>query len=200
MASDSSVGDLAAAFRATSPRTAATPAYVIALATLEHLDALPQIELEAAALLRGHAPASVLEETTPLHEFALAQREGRLWVALDGATPVGFAHVVMLTDGHPHLEELDVAPNHGRRGLGTALLCEVLAWVASVGHEELTLTTFRDVPWNMPFYARHGFVETVIDNLRPELDAIVRNEANRGLDRGRRVVMSHRVASSNPAR
>ena len=36
--------------------------------------------------------------------------------------PVGFALVEMLADDLPHLEELDVDPSHGRRGLGTALV------------------------------------------------------------------------------
>ena len=30
----------------------------------------------------------------------------------------------------------------------------------SRGHERMTLRTYADVPWNAPFYARVGFVET----------------------------------------
>lgn len=171
------------------------PHYVITLATAEHLDALTSIELEAAGMLRGHAPASVLGETTPRAEFDRARREGRLWVALLGEIPVGFAHVQMLADGLPHLEEMDVAPDHGRRGLGTALLHAVLDWLARAGHRQLTLTTFRHVPWNMPFYARLGFVEIDARDLRPALAAIVRDEADRGLDRGRRVVMAYGIGA-----
>jgi GNAT superfamily N-acetyltransferase len=171
------------------------PHYAITLAGAEHLDALTDIELQAARMLKGHAPASVLEETTPRAEFELAQREGRLWVALLGEIPVGFAHVRMLADGLPHLEEMDVAPDHGHRGLGTALLRAVLDWFARAGHLQLTLTTFRHVPWNMPFYARQGFVEIDMRDLRPALDAIVRDETDRGLARGRRVVMGYRIGA-----
>jgi GNAT superfamily N-acetyltransferase len=167
----------------------------------EHLGALTSIELEAATLLLGHAPATVLEKTTPRREFASAHQEERLWVALFGETPVGFAHVVMLADGRPHLEELDMAPNHGHRSLGTALLYKAPAWLASVGHRELrTLTTFRQVPWSMPFYSRRGFVEIGVDDLRAALNAIGRDEADRGLDRSRRVVMRCRMAPSNALR
>lgn len=37
----------------------------------------------------------------------------------------------------------------------------------------LTLTTFRAVTWNLPFYARLGFVEIRRETLRPELAAVV---------------------------
>jgi GNAT superfamily N-acetyltransferase len=172
--------------------------YSIGLARPEHLDALSGIELAAARMLPGHAPASVLQETTPRAEFERAQQEGRLWVAVVNETPVGFAHVEMLADGLPHLQEMDVAPDHGRRGIGTSLLRRVLARVAQAGHDQLTLTTFRDVPWNMPFYARVGFVEITRRDLRPALESIVRDEAERGLDRKRRVVMGYRVGPSEP--
>ena len=52
------------------------------------------------------------------------------------------------------LEEIDVHPDHGRRGLGRRLVSAVCAWAARGGHRWLTLTTFRDVPFNMPFHAR----------------------------------------------
>ena len=167
--------------------------YTIAMAKPEHLAVLADIELAAATMLQGHAPASVLEETIPRAKLILAQQEERLWIALFKDIPVGFALVEMLAEDLPHLQEMDVTPDHGRRGLGTALLDAVLDWVARSGHQQLTLTTFRNVPWNMPFYSRRGFVEIPAHELRPELEAIVRDEAGRGLDRAHRVVMGNRV-------
>src|SRR5262245_30813375 len=96
--------------------------YTITTAGPEHLEELPDIELSAAVLLRGHAPESVLAEVRPEWQLRQAQQEGRLWVALADEVPVGFAHVEMLADDLPHLEEIDVDPRHGRRGLGTALV------------------------------------------------------------------------------
>jgi GNAT superfamily N-acetyltransferase len=170
--------------------------YTITPARPEHLAALTAIELAAATMLRGHAPESVLAESTPLAEFSRAQQEGRLWIALSGETPVGFALVEWLAGDLPHLQEMDVAPEHGRRGIGTALLRAVLDGVARAGHSQVTLTTFRSVPWNMPFYARLGFVEIPPHELRPELEAVVLDEAGRGLDRARRVVMRYSVNAS----
>ena len=54
---------------------------------------------------------------------------------------------------------------------------------------QVTLTTFRGVPWNMPFYARLGFEELPRAEWPPPLRAIVADEAARGLDPERRVVM-----------
>jgi GNAT superfamily N-acetyltransferase len=153
------------------------------------------IELAAAELLRGHAPESVLNGTTDCETFANAARDGRLWVALAGDVPVGFALVEMLAQDLPHLDEVDVEPSHGRRGLGTALVQAVCEWATATGFSTLTLTTFRDVPWNLPFYARLGFVEVPRDLLRPELALVVSEEAARGLAPESRVVMACRCAS-----
>lgn len=59
----------------------------------------------------------------------------------------------------------------------------------SRGYELLTLRTYADVPWNAPFYARVGFVET-----EPTTDfhkLLVEVEERLGLARyGRRVQMT----------
>ena len=166
--------------------------YSIGPARAEHIPLLPAIELAAARLLRGHAPESVLTETTDERTFAEAARLGRLWVASAGNLPVGFALATMLAQDLPHLEEIDVDPAHGRRGLGAALVRTVCEWATVSGYATLTLTTFRVVPWNFPFYARMGFVEIPRETLRPELAAVVSEEAHRGLDPGSRAVMEYR--------
>lgn len=169
--------------------------YQIARARPEDLSRLPAIELAAAQLLRGHAPESVLNESTDCDTFADAARHGRLWVALAGDAPVGFALVEMLADDLPHLGEVDVEPSHGRRGLGAALVRTACEWATASGFSILTLTTFRAVPWNLAFYARLGFVEIPRDLLRPELAAVVSNEAARGLAPETRAVMAYRCTN-----
>jgi GNAT superfamily N-acetyltransferase len=168
------------------------PRYTITTALPHHLAALPAIELSAATLLRGHAPESILQEFTPDSDLRPAQEEGRLWVALADGVPVGFALVERGAAGMLHLAEMDVAPAHGRRGLGTALLRTVCAWARGSGFDQVTLTTFREVPWNMPFYARFGFEEIPAAELGPELAAVVQDETERGLDPAGRVVMRYR--------
>jgi GNAT superfamily N-acetyltransferase len=166
----------------------------IALARERDLPDLPGIELAAARLLEGHAPDSILEESTPLDVLSAAQAAGRLWVALADDRPVGFAIVEMLEDGLPHLDELDVHPEFMRRGMGTALVRVICDWTAENGFPEITLTTFRAVSWNMPFYAKMGFEVVPEANQRPALRAVVDDETARGLDPETRCVMRYRVA------
>ena len=75
-----------------------------------------------------------------------------------GRPPVGFA-ALTLVDGGVHLEELAVDPAFGRRGVGSALLEGVCEHARQRGSAAVTLTTFRDVPFNGPFYASRGWVE-----------------------------------------
>jgi GNAT superfamily N-acetyltransferase len=104
-----------------------------------------------------------------------------------GSPPVGFVQVGE-ADGNAHIDEVSVLPGQMRRGIGTQLVLAACGWAATNGYEAVTLTTFADVPWNGPFYARLGFVE--IDDIGP--DVAERREAERaaGLDEvGRRIVM-----------
>ena len=168
---------------------AASPVYTIAAARPKDLAALAAIELAAARLLVGHAPESVLNETTSDEALNTALRQGHLWVALADDVPVGFALVEVIEPSVAHLEEIDVHPQHGRRGLGTKLVGAVCAWAIAAGYHSVTLTTLRDVPWNMPFYARLGFEVIPSEALSPALRSVVQDETRRGLDPTRRVAM-----------
>jgi GNAT superfamily N-acetyltransferase len=168
--------------------------FTIELARESDLPALPAIELAANELFEdtGLLPA-VDDDFTGPEEFRDARAEGRLWVArAPGGEPVGFA-LVELLDGKPHLEEMDVMPSHGRRGLGRALLEAVFAWAHREGHASVTLTTFRDLPWNAPFYTRAGFRVLATGEIGPTLAAVVKEEAARGLDPEKRFVMRRRL-------
>ena len=55
----------------------------------------------------------------------------------------------------------------------------------------MTLTTFRDVPFNAPFYARVGFVEAHDARLK----ALLENEVARGVAIAPRVAMELLVNS-----
>jgi GNAT superfamily N-acetyltransferase len=174
-----------------------TLSYTITAARRKDLARLAAIELAAARLLAGHAPESVLNETTSLEVLERAQRAGHLWVVLADDLPVAFAHAELIERDAVHLEEIDVHPDHGRRGLGTKLILEVCHWAASNGYGAVTLTTFRDLPWNLPFYARLGFDVIAPKQVSAPLRAIVEDETRRGLDPSRRVVMRRLARSAS---
>jgi GNAT superfamily N-acetyltransferase len=156
--------------------------------------ALPAIERAAAERFRGwNVPDAIMREATPSSIFEAARAGGLLWVALDrGGNPVGFAYVES-TPRRVHLKELDVHPDHGRRGIGTALLRAVERWAIASERSEITLTTFRDVPWNAPFYEALGFELVAPADLDAELKERLDAEAERGLDPARRVAMRLRL-------
>ncbi len=92
-----------------------------------------------------------------VEDFAAA-----LVVLVAGDPPVGLCRIDALPGvggGGAHLEQLSVHPDHAGHGLGRALLRAGCDWAAAQGYSELTLATYRDLPWNGPFYASEGFVE-----------------------------------------
>jgi len=155
---------------------------------VEHLAG---VELRAAALFSpDDLPRALADEATPVETFRAAQGEGRLWVArAETGLPVGFA-LLEARGRDACLEELDVDPAYGRRGLGRRLVEAVRDAARERGHRRLVLTTFRDVPWNGPFYRRLGFTVVAESELDPGLEALRRKDAEAGLDLARRVVMT----------
>lgn len=98
------------------------------------------------------------------HPYTRAERarwqrclgRGSVVVADSGEAPVGFSALDVL-DGAAYLEQLSVRRAHMRRGLGSALLASALTGAMSGGADAMWLTTYDHLPWNRPFYERHGF-------------------------------------------
>jgi GNAT superfamily N-acetyltransferase len=144
-------------------------------------------------MLVGYAPESVLMETTSRTDFEAAQRAGLLWVAASDAGVVGFAHLKLLEARSVHLDELDVHPHHGRRGLGRRLVSAVCEWASAEGMRSVTLSTFRDPPWNAPFYCSLGFEVVPAVEWSAALGRVADDELRRGLDPALRAIMRRRL-------
>lgn len=144
------------------PPTIEVSMYRFRLADPSEPPLLPAIERAAAQLFRAYFDETglsekAIEHTNSVEDFAAAQREGLLWVAVDGKdAPVGFALLRRFGDVL-HVHEIDVHPDHVRRGVGRALLERVRDWAQDNHVAAITLTTYRNVPWNAPFYMRLGF-------------------------------------------
>ncbi|MEM0980027.1 MAG: GNAT family N-acetyltransferase, partial [Cyanobacteria bacterium P01_H01_bin.58] len=168
--------------------------YAIRLAVPADIPLLPAIERAAAVRFAccleatGLTPA-MLTEVNAIANFEQAQQREHLWVATDSHEElVGFA-MVLEVGSYAHLEELDVLPDHGRQGIGAALLATVCAWAKEQNYPAITLRTFSNVAWNQPFYERHGF--RVIDSakLSAAHTAIAASEQQQGLCLDHRVSM-----------
>lgn len=170
--------------------------WMVRSARASELGRISEIEREAGARFETiPALAGLPEVLAPAAALAAALARGHLWVAaaVGDDAPIGFAYADVL-DGALHLEELDVLPAWGRRGAGRALVATVVAAACAAGLPAVTLTTFRDVPWNAPFYARLGFRVLAPEALSPGLDALLAAEEARGLPRALRVAMRRDVA------
>ena len=164
--------------------------YRIRAPRADELPAFDTIEEDAdQRFLDVGLPVEVDLDTLPLAVLEEARRDGRAWVAADDEDrPVGFA-VVILLDGQPHLEQVSVLAAHGRRGLGRRLVETAVAWARATGAPSITLSTFRDVAWNGPFYASCCFRTLAEAELSPALVALREHERRIGLPLEARVVM-----------
>lgn len=151
--------------------------------------ALQAVEARAGAMLQGHAASAVFAaHPTPRAAFERACRAGDLIVAVLDGTVVGYAMHGLL--GHSrHLQQMDVDPAYGRRGIGRQLLESVCDVAAARGESEVVLTTLCDVPWNAPFYASAGFVVFSDAEMPARVRAILDLESRLGFPMSLRVAM-----------
>jgi 4-diphosphocytidyl-2-C-methyl-D-erythritol kinase len=121
---------------------------------------------------------------------------GQAWVAcLEDGLAVGMV-IASEREGIAYIEEIDVLPRHGRRGLGGLLLEHAVAWAQDHGCVAVTLATFRDVPWNGPFYRKHGFRDLRPEEWTPGMQSIRNREIEQGLKIEARVFMRRELKGS----
>ena len=165
------------------------PRLVLRPARSDELEVLQALEDAAAAPFRGVGMDAVADDDPPSTVVLRgALDRGGLWVLDEGGRPVAYL-MDDVVDGEAHLEQVSVHPDHARQRLGARLVSDLLARARAAGRHAVTLTTYVDVPWNGPYYERLGFRRLADDELGPELRAIRRAEAARGLDRWPRTAM-----------
>lgn len=166
------------------------------MASIDDLAGLAAIEVAAGERFRTLGLDTIADDPGPtVAELEPHVHDGTIWVAEDRGTVVGYA-TASVVDGDGHLDQVSVVPEAGGRGVGRALITDVHRWAHAQGLPAVTLTTFRDVPWNGPYYRRLGYVDLHDHDIGPELRAIRRAEAAAGLDVLPRVAMRLVLASS----
>lgn len=162
----------------------------IRLAQVVDAAAMPQIEADAATVFSGEADTVELNPSSPRsHEqYAALVRKGRSLVAEEDGRIAGF--IACEPFGRElHVWELNVRPEWQRQGIGALLLRAVLVDGRASGFRAVTLTTFRNVPWNAPFYARLGFAEVSDAAANARLATVLAKEVKAGLPADRRMAM-----------
>lgn len=98
-----------------------------------------------------------LEGHVPAEDISAAINAGWLFSAtVPGGTIAGFA-MASIRGGGVYVDQISVHPQHGRQGIGKALMLHVETQARERGFFDITLSTFRDLPWNGPFYASLGY-------------------------------------------
>lgn len=174
----------------------AIPAARVRPATPDDAPALPLIERSAGALFCALPDLAWLADSdgTSLARHCELIGQGTVWVAVDrGDAPVAFLEAEVFGD-ELHVWEMSVHRDWQSRGLGRSLLAAAIGHSVRAGLATLTLTTFRDVPWNGPFYARMGFAPIAGAALSERLRRVLADEAAAGLPVMRRWAMQRALA------
>ncbi|MCM0000647.1 MAG: GNAT family N-acetyltransferase [Erythrobacter sp.] len=152
---------------------------------------MPGIERAAAVAFAGE-PSVDPARTRSEADYARLIRRGHSLVAHvnEGAGEVMAGFIVAQPFSRElHIWEMDVAPAFQRRGIGAGLVRAAQIDARNTGFRALTLTTFRDLDWNAPFYARLGFEEVTALDAHPRLAGELANEVDDGLPADRRCAM-----------
>lgn len=143
--------------------------------------ALPAIERSAATAFEGRdVPAWLLTDAASPDNWRPQLKAGTLWVAEAEGRLLGYLAASIAAD-RLHIDEVDVERDHQGRGLGRRLLQTAAEHARAIGLRRLSLTTFRDVPWNAPFYASFGFREWDAADTPASVRQMLSYEAARGL-------------------
>ena len=152
----------------------------IRLARRNDLSHISAIEISAAEIFTryGRPLGDGWSPTRPEHcEGPLSA--GLLWIAEDETGPIGF--LAAKTIGETlHVDEVDVVVERQRQGHGRRLMETAIDAARARGLTAVTLTTFRSIPWNAPFYASLGFVEFPPDKIPAHLAAETAAQEARG--------------------
>jgi len=166
------------------------PACTTRKGQLRDVPLLGPVARSAAEIYRSVNLDNLLDLPT-LNRFNLTSLidAGHLWVAVNRwDEPVGFVGGENI-GGNFHIVEISVAHQHQGRGIGKMLMARMMEDVKREGFRATTLMTYRNIPWNGPFYRKLGFMEVDLSEMGYDYLKIWQHEGSLGLDMGQRCLM-----------
>ncbi len=167
-----------------------TAEYSIRRAHSWDIPLLEYVERSAAEIFRT-VDLGFLADGDTLDPAALQAmaHANHLWVATNRFDqPIGFAGGEYLS-GNFHIVEISVAKEFQGKGVGKALMTTMVEHITREGYKSVTLTTYRTLPWNGPWYSRLGFYEVNPHDMGRDYLDLLASEAQHGLDVRSRCVM-----------
>ena len=157
------------------------------------IDRMRAVEVDAGERFREIGLHAIADDDPPTAEALARYIElGTAWVAELNGIVVGYASASVV-DGEGHLDQVSLISSAAGRGIGKLLIDAVCSWTRDSKLAGLTLTTFRDVAWNGPYYQRLGFAELGESDLGPQLAAIREAERNADIDIAPRIAMRRKM-------
>lgn len=169
--------------------------YETAGAAPEEIPALIAIDLAAGKIFEGTGllPDSQLGDHVPADALRAAMKTGHLHTVRDRkGNLAGFA-LTSVREGWLYLDQISVDPAYGRQGIGSALIGRVMLEARDRGLKRVTLSTFRDPPWNGPFYRKNGFRELPRKKMEKWMIEIESIQDDNGLNVRDRCFMARRL-------
>ncbi len=169
----------------------------IRLTKPEEVHLLPAIEQSAGERFRTIPELAWLADTLNISaethlKYAL---KGTSWVAEVDGQPIAFL-AAETAENVLHIWEFDVQEEWQGKGIARRLMNTVLDYARDNQLQAVTLTTFREVPWNEPFYHSFGFKTLTEENLSPHLEQILQEEVENGLPKEKRCAMRFTISPS----
>jgi predicted N-acetyltransferase YhbS len=161
------------------------------LAEPHDADAIRAIEFEAGQRFVSVGMTGIADAPPMELELVCRKIDARqivVAVDTDATTCVGF----VMFEPQParfYVQEVDVLSSHAGQRIGAALIEQVAQLALAQQITQLTLSTFREVPWNAPYYRRLGFRDIEEADLDAALIARRAAHIARGLDESKRVFM-----------
>ena len=163
----------------------------VRLTRKEDVPLLPAIEHSAGQVFRAFPSLAWIADDTvqTAGEHLQFVQSGTSWVAVDiHDRPLGFL-TGQVFDQEFHICQVAVHRAQQGHGYGRALIESAIAWAKAQELAAITLTTFREVPWNAPFYTSLGFETLEQAQLCARLLETLRREVEHGLPEAQRCAM-----------
>jgi len=159
-------------------------------ATQNDAAAMPDIERSSGAAFRQipHLAWIADDTVTSQQRHEALIRLGAAWVSHDASNMLTAFLTAEVREDVLHIWQMSVRSDQQRKGIGRNLIKAAEHWARSRHLVGLSLTTFRDVPWNAPFYRSCGFHD-VDPQFFPALQATLEAEQQAGLPIEQRCAM-----------
>lgn len=163
---------------------------IIREAQSSDVEHLPNIERSAAQLFKQDSDLAWVADdsvlSAELHQSYIQAQNS--WVAEYGDQLIGFINGVEYNNTF-HICEFSVVQEWQQQGIGRALLTKLEEVMRDRKLSTISVTTFKDVPWNAPFYEQNGFIELKENDLSLFLMDILEEEIDAGFDPDTRCAM-----------